>query len=165
MVLLGRPAGAQTVPPKLVPFNDFLQQVSRVVPTSYLAQSTSRVKTPAAFEVMRQHILTMYGGVSVRHSFLLGSDPYDCVPIMQQPAVRLRGLKSIATAPPQPPVPTGAPPSNPQASPASQLRPGQTLDALGNAVHCEEGTIPMRRITLEELSRFETLQQFFKKDG
>jgi hypothetical protein len=163
IVLLGRPAGAQT--PNLLSFSDFLQQVSRVAPTSYLAQSTSRVKTAAAFEEMRQHILTMYGGVSVKHSFLLGSDPYDCVPIMQQPAVRLRGLKSIATAPPQPPVPTGAHPSNPQASPASQLRPGQTLDALGNAVHCEEGTIPMRRITLEELSRFETLQQFFKKDG
>src|SRR5580704_6926578 len=96
IVLLGRPAGAQT--PNLLSFSDFLQQVSRVAPTSYLAQSTSRVKTAAAFEEMRQHILTMYGGVSVKHSFLLGSDPYDCVPIMQQPAVRLRGLKSIATA-------------------------------------------------------------------
>jgi hypothetical protein len=163
MVLLGRPAGAQTVPPKLVPFNDFLQQVSRVAPTSYLAQSTSRVKTPAAFEEMRQHILTMYGGVSVRHSFLLGSDPYDCVPIMQQPSVRLRGLKSIATAPPSPPVPSGTRLSNPPATQTGQLRPGQTLDALGNSVICEEGTIPMRRITLEELSRFETLQQFFQK--
>ncbi len=164
MVLLGRPADAQTVPPKLVPFNDFLQQVSRVAPASYLARSTSRVKTAAAFEEMRQHILTMYGGVSVRHSFLLGSDPYDCVPIMQQPSVRLRGLKSIAPAPPQPPVPTGLnAPANSPAAQTGQLPSGQTADAFGNSVTCEEGTIPMRRITLEELSRFETLRQFFQK--
>jgi hypothetical protein len=161
IVLLGRPAGAQT--PNLLSFSDFLQQVSRVAPTSYLAQPTSRVKNAAAFEEMRQHILTMYSGVNVKHSFLLGSEPFDCIPIMQQPSVRLGGLKNIATPPPSVPVPSGVRSSNPQAVQTGQLRPGQEADAFGNSVTCEPGTIPMRRLTLEELSRFETLQQFFKK--
>jgi hypothetical protein len=36
-------------------------------------------------------------------------------------------------------------------------------DKFGNKVACAEGTIPMRRITLEELTRFTTLQQFFRR--
>jgi Neprosin len=166
-VVPGSRALAQTGPTKLVPFNDFLKDVARVAPSSFFAQPASRVKTTQSFEQMRQHILSMYEGVSVRHSFLLGSDPFDCVPIMQQPSVRLRGLKSIAAEPPRPPVPRSPPPSNGPASQpmneTGQLRPGQTVDALGNSVICEDGTIPMRRITLDELSRFETLQQFFEK--
>ena len=36
-------------------------------------------------------------------------------------------------------------------------------DFNGNVMHCPPGTIPMRRVTLEDLSRFETLNDFFRK--
>src|SRR5262249_5336726 len=33
----------------------------------------------------------------------------------------------------------------------------------GNRMHAPDGTIPMRRLTIENLARFETLHQFFRK--
>jgi hypothetical protein len=163
-VLPSSPALVQTVPVKLVPFNDFLKEVSRAAPSSYLTRPKSAAKTAAAFDEMRQHILSMYDGVSVRHSFLLGSDTFDCIPIMQQPTARFLSLKSLAPEPPPLPVPNDARPSPATGPPVirtGQIEPGHAVDALGNSVICEDGTIPMRRITLEELTRFETLRQFF----
>ena|ERR1700730_6910642 len=79
---------------------------------------------------------TMYSGVSVKHSFLLGSDPFDCVPIMQQPSVRLLGLKSIATKPPPSAPRASTPaPAGPLMIRVGQLEPGHTADALGNSSH------------------------------
>jgi hypothetical protein len=65
-VLSGR---AQTAPPKLVPFNDFIKDVSRVASSNYVARPASAVKTATSFEEMRRHTLSMYDGVSVRHSW------------------------------------------------------------------------------------------------
>ncbi len=113
---------------------------------------------------MRQHLLRLYDGVSVRHSFLQDSQTFDCIPVDQQPAVRLQGLKSIAAAPSAAPATTDAPTAKggPRALPASQQSKAE-FDAFGNAQRCDTGTIPMRRITLQEMSRFETLQKFFEK--
>jgi hypothetical protein len=36
-------------------------------------------------------------------------------------------------------------------------------DHFGNVMQCPEGTIPMRRLTLEDLSRFSTLRDFYRK--
>ena len=44
----------------------------------------------------------------------------------------------------------------------SQLSLGLT-DPFGNKISCDTGSIPMRRLTLENLSRFRTLQDFFSK--
>lgn len=116
MALWAKSSIAQTSPPVLVPFNDFLKEVSSVPPINYLAGPTSRVKTVAAFEEMRQYILTMYQGVTVAHSFLSGPNPVDCIPIMQQPSVRMLGLENLAVEPPAPPpAPSGlnrSPPLN-----------------------------------------------------
>jgi Neprosin len=86
---------------------------------------------------------------------------------MQQPTARFLGLKSLPREPPPPPVPIGLDRRTPSGSPLAirtgQIGPGSTVDALGNSIMCEDGTIPMRRITLEELTRFQTLDQFFQK--
>jgi hypothetical protein len=103
--------------------------------------------------------LSLYEGVSARHSFIEHGGSYvDCIPIDQQPGVRAAGGK-IA----EPPVffststpPTAAKPLEPQ------LRRGRK-DSFGNEQHCPHGTIPMRRITLEEMGRFESLDHFFQR--
>jgi hypothetical protein len=46
---------------------------------------------------------------------------------------------------------------------SSQSGPEDQVDQFGNSTQCEEHTIPMRRVTLEELSRFQTLEEFFQK--
>jgi Neprosin len=152
---------------EFVSFRAFIANTTTADSGGYLARSTSRVKDAESLEQMRQHILTMYHGVEVSHSFLLHSQYFDCVSVEKQPSVRLLHLKSIASAPPQSVLPakglgddhiTGR-----SSASASQLSPGDEFDSFGNSVQCEERTIPMRRITLEELSHFKTLKQFLEK--
>src|SRR5262249_52126890 len=85
----------------------------------------------------------------------------------EQPSVRLLGLRNVETAPPSLPQPSGgAAGRGPDASkPAVQIAPDQKVDRFGNSIPCERGTIPLRRITLEEMTRFMNLREFFRKEG
>jgi Neprosin len=159
-------AGAQSGPAEFVPFRSFIDQTTTANASNFLGQPSSKVKDAAAFEQMRQHILNMYQGVDVIHSFVRDSSHYDCVPIMQQPAVRKYGIKQIATPPPQSSLENS---SNAaldalagiqQASPLDSEKP---FDEFGNSTQCEDGTVAMRRITLETTTRFQSLRQFFQK--
>ncbi|MBV9300535.1 MAG: neprosin family prolyl endopeptidase [Acidobacteriaceae bacterium] len=160
------PINAQANVTSFVPFDDFLQSAKLAIAGDYLSRSGNRVRDEQAFEEMRQHILTMYEGVTVTHSFVLDDSHFDCIPIEQQPTVRILGLKGIATPPPDSMLPKAQADSNAAegiAKPASQLDPDEPFDRFGNSVACEENTIPMRRITLDDMTRFQTLQQFFEK--
>ena len=138
----------------LTPFQDFIAGVR--------AANAGALQDAGAFEEMRQHILTMYQGVEVTHSFVLDAHPFDCVPIEQQPSVRLLGLASIASPPPAA-IPSADGAVDGIVSLQSQLDEATALDPFGNPVRCETGSIPMRRITLEDMSRFATLRQYFQK--
>jgi hypothetical protein len=156
---------AQTAPAKFVRFSDFVQSVRDTDPSAFLANSaaTAKVKDPAALNEMRQYILKTYEGVSLSHSYVLGSQTIDCIPVNQQPSVRALGLKAVAQPPSfSPNAPAGVNRSS-GAPKLSQLPAGKTTDAFGNALGCESSTIPMTRITLEQLSRFTNLQEFFDK--
>ena len=133
------PAGAQIAPSKLIPFAEFIREVKHADAHEFLARPSSNVRDLAAFEEMRQYILTLYRGAHVHHSYVLGSQTIDCIPINQQPSLRDRGV-----------VLTPEPPSS-----GTNTPPGSS--------NCEEHTIPMRRITLEQLSHFRTLHEFFQK--
>jgi hypothetical protein len=167
LITLSGRLNAQSGPSQFVPFNDFLASIRAADSGEYLARPTSRVKDAASFEEMRHHILTMYEGVEVSHTFVLDSSYFDCIPIMQQPSVRIPGLKSIASAPPQsvlaPPSTAGGEAAEVPVNSASQVDPENPFDEFGNSVVCEENTIPMRRLTLEEMTRFPTLRRFFQK--
>jgi Neprosin len=158
---------AQSGVKEFVPFRDFLENTKAAGFSDYATRPANHVKDARAFEEMRQHILTLYQGVEVTHSFVLDSNHFDCVPIEQQPAVRILGLKSIASPPPQP---TLAQPSRVEhdtteiaAKPASQLDSANSFDEFGNSATCEEHTIPMLRLTMERMTHFPTLRQFFQK--
>lgn len=143
-------AGAQTTPARFIAFNDFLQSVKNAQARDFLTRPACKIRDAAAFEQMRQYILSLYRGVTVKHSYVLDSQTFDCVPIEQQPS--LRALRSNKLASP--------PPASPKASQAP-LR--IKTDRFGNALGCKEGTVPIRRVTLEQLSNFGTLQDFFHK--
>ena len=103
---------------------------------------------------MKSYLAKLYEGVEAAHSFLdAGGQVFDCIPIEQQPSLKGTGRK-LAT-PPEPPVlSTGATSLGP---------PPRARDRLGNSTICPPGTIPFRRITLENLARFATLREFFQK--
>ena len=162
--LLASAAQAQKAPVTFVPFDQFIQEVAGADASELIARPSAKVTTTAAVEEMRQHILSLYQGVQVAHSYVLDSQTFDCVPIQQQPSVRILGLSKIAAAPPTSPL-AGVAGEGDQSIPhkLSQLPVGKTEDDFGNSLGCEANTIPMSRVTLERLSRFETLQKFFEK--
>jgi hypothetical protein len=162
LVTLNGRLNAQSGQTQFVQFSDFVTSTATTDSNEYIGRATSQVKDAADFVQMRQHILTMYQGVEVTHSFVSHSQYFDCVPAQEQPSVRLLGLKNIAQAPPLPALSESSLGTGTTEG-AEQVGPGDEFDEFGNPVQCEENTIPMRRITLDELSRFETLQDFFKK--
>jgi Neprosin len=160
-------AQAEARAPGFVPLAEFLPGVAAAQLGGYLGRSETRVRTPEAFAEMRRHILSLYEGVPLEgvHSFLHDGQHFDCLPIEQQPSVRGLGLSHVETAPP-PPLEVAAEPGAPAAEPRVKAGSPLTLghrDAFGNEIRCAAGTIPMRRVTLEEMTRFETLRQFFEK--
>lgn len=157
---------AQSGPATFVSFDEFVKGVSAASFESYALRKDAGVKRVENFDEMRRHILSMYEGVTVAHSFIVDEQYFDCIPIEQQPSVRSLGLKQVVVAPPAPSVEPGEKSRTPEGGGAQGLPSLLTLglvDTFGNAVSCEEGTIPMRRITLKETSRFETLEKFFHK--
>jgi len=157
MVAWSSSADAQPLPASFVGFSDFVATVASASSRGFLGRPGMAVVSEAAFQEMRSHVLKLYDGVLVDHSFLLDAQYFDCIPIEQQPSVRLSGLQSIATPPPSLPRASAG-----HANPPSPLELGLS-DPFGNQIECPVGTIPMRRITLEEVAHSKTLSEFFKK--
>jgi len=146
---------------QFVNFSDFVQSVKAADANAALALPTTKATDTASVEEMRQHLLALYDGVKVTHSYVVGSQTIDCIPIMQQPAVRMLGLTSIAEPPS---APAAAPVQASQADVLpSQLPAGKTQDAFGNSLGCQGDTIPMLRVTLKQMAHFKTLHDFFEK--
>jgi hypothetical protein len=131
---------------KLTSFSEFIQNVKHAKAKDFLDRPEAQVRDAAAFEQMRNYILKLYDGVHVRHSYPAGTQTVDCVPENEQPSVRAQGIKQIA-----------APPDNAPNSPNSAKQQDTSVGG------CPAGTIPMRRITLIDLSRFRTLEDFLHK--
>lgn len=123
----------------VVPFHTFLHQVEAAKPQDYVSHPNSKIQDVEAFEEMRRYILGLYKGVHVKHSYLVGGQTVDCIPVKEQPAARDRGGK-IAEPPPE-----------------------SSQSTIPSAAACEAGTIPMARITLEQLANFKTLHDFLSK--
>lgn len=164
-LLGGSSFAAQTGQPSFVPFQQFLNGIKTANAATFAAQKSSAVKDSASFAEMQQYVLNLYKDAHVSQSFLLGNDHFDCIPIQEQPSVRKLGLGHIATPPPVSAALPQAFSSNGSQHQAisSQLAESDQVDALGHSRACAAGTIPMRRITLEELSRFPNLKAYFQK--
>jgi hypothetical protein len=151
-------------------FDGFYQSIRSARYEEFRMGPESNVESADAFEQMREHLLNLYQGVEVTHSFIEhGGHVIDCIPIEQDPSVRLTGGKILE---PPPPVQVRqsyneAPPkfvSHPIVSPVpNQLHPDYQ-DRFGNQMSCPAGTIPMNRVTLEQLTRFRNVHDFLRKE-
>ncbi len=160
------PTPPTDTPGGFISFDDFLQSVRDATFDEYAQRDGAAVRDADAFEEMRQHILTMYDGVVQVSSFVYEDQYVDCITIESQPSVRLQDLEVTRDAPTgsrfSEEGTEGEAPGSAE-SVESPLVMGLT-DAYGNPVSCDDGTIPMARLTLETLTRFETLDAFFGKD-
>ena len=152
---------------KMVPFQTFQKSMAEARFEDYAGKAGTKVANAEEFQKMKAHVASMYEGVKVRNSFVLGErDVIDCVDMKTQPSLRRNG-KFIAIE--KPPAPMIA-----KENKGDEARKGQAVapmlgikkkDAFGNAQYCSPGFIPMRRITLDDLVRYETLGDFFNKYG
>ena len=151
--------------------NAFIESLQSERFAEFAPRAESRVAHEDAFSEMREHILGLYEGVEAPHSFMDETGAiFDCIPVEQQPSLR-GSAEAVPVAPDLPPppdqrgeIPAGVADQDERRDNLadSALTPDRS-DAYGNVMHCPEGTIPMRRVTLEDLTRFETLQDFFAK--
>ena len=164
LTTLSVPVAPRAASTAIMPFSEFVHSLSVAPADAYVGRLGTAVKNPAAFEEMRHHLLDLYRGVSVAHSFVRDDQVFDCIPIKDQPGVRLRKLKTVAEPPPSPPA--GVSGEGHESAPPSVGEAQDTTGgphALGNAQRCEDGTIPVRRLTLDELTRFATLKDYLAK--
>jgi hypothetical protein len=144
-----------------IPFDEFLRRTSQARQGRELRDVAVRDTTE--LEKMRSHILSLYRGVRPVHSFVdEGGQYFDCIPADEQPSLRQPdGSFARLQEPPPAPRTPGADRMPPLAAPAPAAA---TNDEFGNRRSCPQGTIAMRRLTLEEMARYKTLRDFFSKE-
>jgi hypothetical protein len=144
----------KVTPRGIRPFDDFRAALGTAQHASYQGPG-SRVRSKSAFEEQKAHLLELYRRFPVRHSFQDSSGQiFDCIPRNEQPAL---GGEALAE-PPDAPGGDGDPPAT-SAGPLHETR----CDDHGNAMHCPKGCVAVRRLTLDELSRFESLSHYLRK--
>jgi hypothetical protein len=173
LALAATPAAvAQPTPPggarAFEPFGRFIERTRSATFTQYRERGETQVRDGAAFEEMKAHVLRLYEGVTVRHSFADNAHFVDCVPRDQQPGIRLGAAgERVSTRlgrPADPPrLRRGTQPPGTARTLDVRLKRGQR-DAHGNERYCPARTIPMRRVSLDELVRFPTLRDFLRGD-
>lgn len=147
---------------KSVRFEGFLESVNEAKAQDYTERADTNVSEAAQFDAMKEHVQWLYEGVEVQHSFLDENDQiFDCIPIEQQPSLK----ESSGPLPPEPPAAPSAEEheEGERGVPVEPQLSAEGTDRLGNTMACPPGTIPVRRVTLEELSQYENLRDFFRK--
>ena len=159
---------------KEIDFNSFIASVKVAQSEDFSKLRGTRVESARALEEMKKHLLSLYDGVTPTHTFLGRDNQFvDCVPVEQQPGLRNPRL-GHALLQREPPQISELVPLEKETKgdvvfkerrlADITLKPG-LRDRFGKEMYCTAGTIPMRRVTLEEMVRFKNLQDFFAKGG
>ncbi len=156
------PSFYRRTPLGIIPHDAYLRITSNAKLSQFKDYPHVRVAGAAAFKEMQDYLLARNANVDVVYSF---EDPagqvFDCVPIEQQPS--LRGHQGAIPKPPDlSTIVHGRQPQPGEPATPHDLR-SAPLDRHGNPRQAPPGTIPIRRITLEDLIRFQDLRTFFRK--
>lgn len=138
-------------------FSEFMDSLTATKRQDFMANPATKVASDDHFAEMKSYLLDLYDGVSATHSFAdENGQVFDCVPIEQQPS--LKGGEKAAEPVDQPGAvqPSGELQAQPQLNP-------ERKDKFGNSMWCPPGTIAVRRVTMNELSRFRNMRDFFQK--
>ena len=150
---------------EFIPFQQFITNTEKATLGEYTRRPGGKVANEKEFSKMKNHILSMYKGVIVKNSFVMENNAHiDCIDMKTQPGLRKGGVQVTIQSPPKPAV-VQEYSEEPKSKPVEPMLAREKRDQFGNAMFCEDGFIPMRRITLDELTRFRTLEDFFNKFG
>lgn len=141
-------------------FKDFVKSLHKRNVNKTIRSFASRKAADADIESMRQYLVRFYRKTTAVHSFIdENGQIWDCVPDDLQPGVR--GKKKIDLDMPEFPGPPVAASRN--------LTPDELFDSgsdkFGNERLAPLGTIPIRRLTLEDFARYDSLQSYHRKNG
>ena len=153
-------------PVGITPFAQFYDDLRTIKPEQDVAAAASRARDVGAAREMHDHLVQHYQGVQAVHSFKdENGSVFDCVPVEQQPALRGKGGAKPPTAPDLPSAATAHGHATGSERPTYHVTQlgADRKDQHGNVMHAPAGTIPLRRLTMENLTRFETLRHFFQK--
>lgn len=130
--------------------------------SSFRRDPRTKVRDEAAFEAMKAHLETMYADVDVAASFTdAAGQIFDCVPVDAQPSVRASGQP--VASPPSLAAEIGGEDRTDARTAAAAEESEPERDRHGNPMRCPPGFVPIRRVTLDELTRFRTLGDYFSK--
>jgi hypothetical protein len=155
--------GGHSMANRIPPISEVLNGAAAAEWSALSARPETRVQDADSLAEMKAYITNRYTGVEVPHSFVDSNGQiFDCIPVHQQPALRGNASPTTADPPELPPIaPSGLlEQESHQVEP--QLGAGK-LDVHGNPMQCPPGTIPVRRVTLEELIRYRTIRHFHQK--
>jgi hypothetical protein len=122
-----------------------------------------RVKNADERRRMEQYIADYYRPLKVVQTLEVpGGELIDCVDINTQPALHRKGMEDheIQLRPSQVPVPLR---EGKGILPEGAQVPEQEYLEIGGP--CPARSVPLRRLTIETLIRFQTLEDFFKKEA
>jgi len=148
-------------------FSDFYNSLISVKFDQFRANKDVKVVDETAFSEMREYLIEHYKGIEVLHSFVdYGDSIFDCIPVEQQPSIKKSGQK-VLDAPDFPSdITTVSSEKNAKNDKAFSIKAPLSedyKDRFGNTMFCPPGTIPIRRITIKDLTRFKTLKNYFRK--
>jgi hypothetical protein len=156
----------QTGPREFTPHAQFIASTQKAAFADYAKRTGAKVANEKEFLRMKNHVLSMYEGVIVRNSFVMEMNGHvDCIDVNTQPSLRKGGKQLTVQKPPPYAVTVEERPQELKAQPVQSMLSREKKDRFGNVMYCESGFIPLRRITLDELTRFATLDDFFNKFG
>lgn len=103
------------------------------------------VASRQSFSEMKTYFQNLYKNSTPTHSFTVGTQKFDCIPIRQQPSLR------------NSPDPIDTPPEKDNAA------AGHTI--LGYSDYsCSTGEIPLKETPLSEIANYQTLRDYLSKD-
>lgn len=153
-------------PKEFIQFEQFFVNVQKATLDDYSKIALTKVSSEKEFSKMRRHILSLYEGVVVNNSFVMNLVGHvDCIDINTQPGLKQNGQKLTIETPPPPMIVKDEDEEQQKAQFIEPMLNNEKKDRFGNLMYCEKGFIPMRRITLDELTRFKTLEDFLNKYG
>jgi len=134
------------------PFDQFLRSVAKARYEDYRELPGARVENQVEFNRMTEHILSLYKGRKAVKTMMVDGACFDCL------------LVPDGVAKPPPPAVAPAPIGHPRL-PMTPAPSGDIREAHQVGEPAPEGSVPVMRLTLEQLVRFPKLQYFFSKDG
>lgn len=142
------------MPQDVMPFDEFYQDLKKKKLRSALKGLTTRTASESSAELMRSYLVNYYRQMSAVKSFA-DSDGiiWDFIPVQSQPS--LRGSHN--------PMPLETPDFSFMEAKDDQLNDNKR-NVFSTDDTCPEGYIPLRRLALEELAGFSSLQTYLTRN-